>query len=41
MWMGRAAACTRTGQVINKDDMSLYAPCVQAVNDRLSREMGF
>ena len=31
----------RTGQVINKDDTSLYAPRVQAVNDRLSREMGF
>ena len=31
----------RTGQVINKDDTSLYAPRAQAVNDRLSREMGF
>ena len=31
----------RTRQVINKDDTSLYAPRVQAVNDRLSREMGF
>lgn len=31
----------RSGQVINKEDTSLYAPRVQAVNDRLSRENGF
>lgn len=31
----------RTGQVVNKGDTSLYAPRVQAVNDRLSREYGF
>lgn len=31
----------RTGQVINKEGTSLYAPRVQAVNDRLSRENGF
>lgn len=30
----------RTGQVINKDDTSLFAPRVQAVNDELSREWG-
>lgn len=32
---------SRTGQVVNKGDTSLYAPRVQAVNDRLSRENGF
>ncbi len=31
----------RSGQVINKEGTSLYAPRVQAVNDRLSRENGF
>jgi len=30
----------RTGQVINKDDTSLFAPRVQAVNDELSRKWG-